>query len=121
MGTIKYFFPRTKDYKEDADSYKNRILKMGKMKTVEKTRKIKKVKTRKRDNFKHNVENDDVDYNDNVCEDIGKVREMKIGQEDEERDSFKDNNDVDYNDDEYEDIGKVRKIKIGQEDDEDED
>ena len=70
-------------YKEDADSYK-RILKMGKMKTVEKTRKMKKVKTRKRDNFKYNDANDDVDYNDNVCEDIGKVRELKIGQEDEE-------------------------------------
>ena len=39
-------------YKEDEDSYKKRILKMGKMKTVEKTRKMKKVKTRKRDNFK---------------------------------------------------------------------
>ena len=34
-------------YKEDEDSYKKRILKMGKMKTVEKTRKMKKVKTRK--------------------------------------------------------------------------
>ena len=71
-------------YKEDEDSYNKRILKMGKMKTVEKTRKMKKVKTRKRDNFKYSDENDDVDYNDNVCEDIGKVREMKIGQEDEE-------------------------------------
>ena len=71
-------------YKEDEDSYKKRILKMGKMKTVEKTRKMKKVKTRKRDNFKYNDENDDVDYNDNVCEDIGKVSEMNIEQEDEE-------------------------------------
>ena len=26
----------------------------------------------------------DVDYNDDECEDMGKVREMKIGQEDEE-------------------------------------
>ena len=90
MGTVKYFFPRTMAtsiedyYKEDVDSYKKRILEMGKMKTEEKTRKMKKVKTRKRDNFKYNVENDDVDYNDNVCEDIGKVREMKIGQGDDE-------------------------------------
>ena len=90
MGTVKYFFPRTMAtriedyYKEDADSYKKTILKMGKMKTVEKTRKMKKIKTRKRDNFKYNDETFDVDNNDNVCEDIGKVREMKIGQEDEE-------------------------------------
>ena len=39
------------------------------------------VKMRKIDNFKYNY---DVDYNDDECEDIGKVREMKIGQEDEE-------------------------------------
>ena len=39
---------------------------MGNMKTVDKTRKMKKVKTRKIDNFKYNDENDDVDYNDNV-------------------------------------------------------
>ena len=90
MGIVKYFFPRTMAtriedyYKEEEDSYKKRILKMGKMKTVEKTRKMKKVKTRKRYNFKYSDENDDVDYNDSVCEDIGKVREMKIGQEDEE-------------------------------------
>ena len=32
-------------------------------------------------NFKYNY---DVDYNDDECQDIGKVREMKIGQEDEE-------------------------------------
>ena len=89
MGIVKYFFPRTMAtriedyYKEDEDSYK-RILKMGKTKTVEKTRKMKKVKTRKRDNFKYSDENDDVDHNDNVCEDIGKVREMMIGEEDEE-------------------------------------
>ena len=57
---------------------------MGKMKTVAKTRKMKKVKTRKRDHFKYSDDNDDVDYNYNVCEDIGKVREMKNGQEDEE-------------------------------------
>ena len=87
MGIVKYFFPRTvatriEDYyKEDEDSYKKRILKMVKMKTVEKTR---KVKTRKRDNFKYSDKNDDVDHNENVCEDIGKVRELKIGQEDEE-------------------------------------
>ena len=53
-------------YKEDEDSCKRTILKMGNMKTVEKTRKMKKVKTRKIDNFKYNDENDDVDYNDNV-------------------------------------------------------
>ena len=40
------------------------------------------VKMRKMDNFKYNY---DVDYNDDdECEDIGKVRQMKIGQEDEE-------------------------------------
>ena len=39
------------------------------------------VKMRKIDNYKYNY---DVDYNDDECEDIGKVREMKIGQEDEE-------------------------------------
>ena len=39
---------------------------------------------RKRDNFKYSDENDDVDYNDDEYEDIGKVRKMKIGQEDEE-------------------------------------
>ena len=84
--------------------------------------------------------NNDVDYNDDEYEDIGKVRKMKIGQEDEEnedwwgswnwrkcsvkmrkRDSFKDNNDVYYNDDQYKDIGTVRKMKIGQEDEENED
>ena len=54
---------------------------MGEMKTMEKTRKIKVVKMSKRDSFK---DNNDVDYNDDGCEDIGKVREMKIGQEDEE-------------------------------------
>ena len=91
IPVVKYFFPRTMStriedyYKEDEDSYKKRILKMGKMKTVEKTRKMKKVKTRKRDNFKYS---DDVEYSDNVCEDIGKVREMKIGQEDEENEDW---------------------------------
>ena len=90
MGIVKYFFPRTMAtriedyYKEDEDSYKKRIVKMGRMKTVGKTRKMKKVKTRKINNFKYSDENDDVDYNDNVCKGIGKVREMKIGQEDEE-------------------------------------
>ena len=39
------------------------------------------VKMRKRDSFK---ENNDVDYNDDEYEDIGKVRKMKIGQEDGE-------------------------------------
>ena len=39
------------------------------------------VKMRKRDSF---MDNNDVDYNDDEYEDIGKVRKMKIGQEDEE-------------------------------------
>ena len=39
------------------------------------------VKMRKIDNFKYNYY---VDYNDDEYEDIGKVRQMKIGQEDEE-------------------------------------
>ena len=39
------------------------------------------VKMRKRDSFK---ENNDVDYNDDEYEDIGTVRKMRIGQEDEE-------------------------------------
>ena len=39
------------------------------------------VKMRKIYNFKYNY---DVYYNDDECEDIGKVRQMKIGQEDEE-------------------------------------
>ena len=39
------------------------------------------VKMRKRDSFK---DNNDFDYNDDEYEDIGKVSEMKIGQEDEE-------------------------------------
>ena len=39
------------------------------------------VKMRKRDSFK---DNNDVDYNDDKYEDIGKVRKMKIGQGDEE-------------------------------------
>ena len=38
------------------------------------------VKMRKRDNFKYNY---DGDYNDDECEDIGKVREIKIGHKDE--------------------------------------
>ena len=38
------------------------------------------VKMRKRDSF---TENNDVDYNDDEYEDICKVRELKIGQEDE--------------------------------------
>ena len=36
------------------------------------------VKMRKRDSFK---DNSDVDYNDDDYKDIGKIREMKIGQE----------------------------------------
>ena len=83
---------RSEDYykedDEDSYNYKKTILKMGKMKTVEKTRKMKVlkkkiiVKMRKIDNFMYNY---DVDYNDDdECEDIGKVRQMKIGQEDEE-------------------------------------
>ena len=39
------------------------------------------VKMGRGDNYKYNY---DVDYNDDECEDMGKVREMKIGQEDEE-------------------------------------
>ena len=39
------------------------------------------VKMVKRDSFK---DNNDVDYSDDEYEDIGKEREMKIGQEDEE-------------------------------------
>ena len=39
------------------------------------------VKMGRGDKLKYNY---DVDYNDDECEDIGKVREMKIGQEDEE-------------------------------------
>ena len=39
------------------------------------------VKMRKRDSFK---ENNDVDYNDDEYEDTCKVRELKIGQDDEE-------------------------------------
>ena len=81
---------RSEDYyqedDEDSYNYKKTILKMGKMKTVEKTRKMKVVKKvivkmRKIDNCMYNY---DVDYNDDECEDIGKVRQRKIGQEDEE-------------------------------------
>ena len=39
------------------------------------------VKMERGDKLKYNY---DVDYNYDECEDIGKVREMKIGQEDEE-------------------------------------
>ena len=42
------------------------------------------VKMRKIDNFKYNY---DDDYNDDEYEDIGKVRQMKIGQEDEENET----------------------------------
>ena len=42
------------------------------------------VKMRKRDSFK---ESNDVDYNDDECEDIVKVRELNIGQEDEENEA----------------------------------
>ena len=82
---------RSEDYykedDEDSYNYKKTILKMLKMKTVEKTRKMKIVKKiivmmRKIDNVMYNY---DVDYNDDECEDIGKVRQMKIGQEDEEK------------------------------------
>ena len=57
-----------KEEDEDSYNYKKTILKMAKMKTVE--------KTRKRDNFKYNDVNDDVEYDDDECEDIGKVREI---------------------------------------------
>ena len=40
------------------------------------------VKMRKRDSFK---DNSDVDYNDDDYKDIGKVMEMKIGQENGEK------------------------------------
>ena len=82
---------RSEDYykedDEDSYNYKKTILKMLKMKTVEKTRKMKIVKKiivmmRKIDNVMYNY---DVDYNDDEYEDIGKVRQMKIGQEDEEK------------------------------------
>ena len=43
------------------------------------------VKIKKIDNFKYNY---DVDYNDDESEDIGKVWEMKIGQEDEENEDY---------------------------------
>ena len=77
---------RSEDYyqedDEDSYNYKKTILKMGKMKTVEMTRKMKIiVKMRKIDNCMYNY---DDDYNDDEYEDIGKVRQMKIGQEDEE-------------------------------------
>ena len=82
---------RSEDYykedDEDSYNYKKTILRMLKMKTVEKTRKMKIVKKiivmmRKIDNVMYNY---DVDYNDDEYEDIGKVRQMKIGQEDEEK------------------------------------
>ena len=82
---------RSEDYykedDEDSYNYKKTILKMGKMKTVEMTRKMKIVKLkiivkmRKIDNCMYNY---DGDYNDDECKDIGKVRHMKIGQEEEE-------------------------------------
>ena len=96
LCTVEYFFPgtmatRSEDYyqedDEDSYNYKKTILKMGKMKTVEMTRKMKIVKLkiivkmRKIDNCMYNY---DDDYNDDEYEDIGKVRQMKIGQEDEE-------------------------------------
>ncbi len=43
------------------------------------------MKMRKRDSFK---ENNDVDYNDDEYEDIGKVREIKSGQEDDENEDW---------------------------------
>ena len=96
LCTVEYFFPgtmatRSEDYykedDEDSYNYKKTILKMGEMKTVEMTRKMKIVKLkiivkmRKIDNCTYNY---DDDYNDDEYEDIGKVRQMKIGQEDEE-------------------------------------
>ena len=82
---------RSEDYykedDEDSYNYKKTILKMGKMKTVEMTRKMKIVKLkiivkmRKIDNCMYNY---DGDYNDDECEDIGKMRQMEIGQEEEE-------------------------------------
>ena len=48
-------------------------MKKSKLKIILKMRKIY--------NFKYNY---DVDYNDDECEDIGEVRQINIGQEDEE-------------------------------------
>ena len=45
---------------------------------------MKIVKTRKIYNFKYIDDNNDVDYNDDECEDIGNVSKMKIEQEDGE-------------------------------------
>ena len=81
---------RSEDYykedDEDSYNYKKTILKMGKMKTVEMTRKMKIVKLKiivkmRKIDCMYNY---DGDYNDDECEDIGKVRQMKIGQEEEE-------------------------------------
>ena len=42
-------------------------------------------KMRKRDSFK---DNNDIDYNDDEYDDIVKVREIKIGHEDEENEDW---------------------------------
>ena len=57
------------------------------------------VKMRKIDNFKYTY---DVDYNDDEteCEDIGKVRQMKIGQEDEENRINEEDETEDHSEDE---------------------
>ena len=55
------------------------------------------VKMRKINNFMYNY---DVDYNDDECEDIGKVRQMKIGQEDEENRINEEDETEDHSEDE---------------------
>ena len=55
------------------------------------------VKMRKVDNFKYTY---DVDYDDDECEDIGKVRQMKIGQEDEENSINEEDETEDHSEDE---------------------
>ena len=55
------------------------------------------VKMGRGDNLKYNY---DVDYNDDECEDIGKVREMKIGQEDEENRINEEDETEDHSEDE---------------------
>ena len=55
------------------------------------------VKMREIDNLKYNY---DVYYNDDKCEDIGKVRQMKIGQEDEENRINEEDETEDHSEDE---------------------
>ena len=55
------------------------------------------VKMGRGDNFMYNY---DVDYNDDECEDIGKVMQMKIGQEDEENRINEEDKTEDHSEDE---------------------